>query len=96
MFPSSYFRIAYDELKKQNPMKADKEYIQTLKISCREGQATTHAVIRDLLCRKELLSVQAIEESIQSRRNIQPVTDVVVREPDLAAYDRLLCEVGVQ
>ena len=96
MFPTSYFRMAYDEFKRQNPLRADKEYIRTLKISCREGQATTHEVIRNLLCRKELLSVQAIEESIQSRRNVQPATDVVVREPDLAAYDRLLCEACVQ
>jgi ribosomal protein S21 len=90
MFPTSYFRMAYDELKRQNPFRADKEYIRILKIASSEGQATTHAVIRDLLSGKERLSADAIEQSIQSRRSIPPVTDVMVREPDLAVYDDLL------
>ncbi|MEK6572130.1 MAG: IS21 family transposase, partial [Bacteroidota bacterium] len=90
MFPSSYFRIAYDELKKQNPLRADKEYIRILKISSEEGELTTQSAIRKLLGEKELLNVQAIEQTIRSGRNIVSITDVTVNEPDLAAYDGLL------
>lgn len=93
MFPSSYFRIAYDELKKQNPLRADKEYIRILKISCEEGELTTQSAIRKLLGGKELLNARTIEQTIRSGRNVVPVTDVTVDEPDLSAYDGLL--VGV-
>lgn len=93
MFPSSYFRIAYDELKKQNPLRADKEYIRILKISCEEGELTTQSAIRKLLSGKELLNAQAIEQTIRSGRDVVSITDVTVDEPDLAAYDGLLAGV---
>ena len=41
MFPSSYFKMAYDELKRQRPMHADKEYVQILRIAAQDGEAAT-------------------------------------------------------
>jgi hypothetical protein len=92
MFPSSYFRTAYDELKKRNPLKADKEYITILKISSEEGELTAQSAIRELLRRGESLSAKAVNETIQSGRGVRCMTDVAVREVDLAAYDALLAE----
>ena len=93
MFPSSYFRVAYDELKRKNPLKADKEYIRILKISCEEGELTTQSAIRKLLSKNELLSAQAVEQTVRSGRDIVLMTDVTVHEPDLSAYDGLLAGV---
>ena len=93
MFPSSYFRVAYDELKRQNPLKADKEYIRILKISCQEGELTTQLAIRKLLDTKDLLNAKAVEEKVQSGRHCALMTDVIVQEPDLSAYDGLLAGV---
>lgn len=90
MFPSSYFRIAYDELKKRNPIRADKEYIRLLKISAEEGERTTQQAIRDLLSKNEPLSTPAIERAIETGREVPHMTDVTVTEPDLGVYDRLL------
>jgi hypothetical protein len=90
MFPSSYFRMAYDELKRLRPLQADKEYVQVLKISAYEGESTTQAAIKRLLSRPEPLSALAVQQEIQTQRIIDPVTDVTVADVDLANYDMLL------
>ena len=90
MFPSSNFRIAYDALKKQNPSRADKEYLKILKIASGEGEGVTQAAIGELLSEQEPFTAQGIEEIIQSGSRIRPAADVHVDEMPLAAYDVLL------
>ncbi len=90
MFPSSYFRMAYDELKRTRPLQADKEYIQILKIAAKEGETTTEVIIRELLLRSEPLSVLDLQSQIQSQWPIKSMTDVNVDDVDLMSYDLLL------
>ena len=90
MFPSSLFRIAYDALKHQNPMRADKEYLKILKIASGEGESVTQAAIGALLSEQEPFTAQGIEEIIRSGSRIRPATDVSVHEVPLTAYDALL------
>jgi len=90
MFPSSYFRMAYDELKRIKPLHADKEYIQILKIAAKEGESTTEVVLRGLLSKQDPLSVLDIQSQIQSQWLIKPMTDVTVHDVDLMTYDLLL------
>ena len=90
MFPSSHFRIAYDALKQQNPMRADKEYLKILKIASGEGESVTQAAIGALLSEQEPFTAQGVEEIIRSGLRIRPATDVSVHEIPLTAYDALL------
>ena len=90
MFPSSHFRIAYDALKQQNPMRADKEYLKILKIASGEGESVTQAAIGALLSEQEPFTAQGIGEIIRSGSRIRPATDVSVHEVSLTSYDALL------
>jgi len=90
MFPTSHFRMAYDALKKQGPLRADKEYLKILKLAAGEGESLTHAAIGELFAQEVSFSVQGVEAIMQSGSRIRPVTDVVIQEPSLAAYDALL------
>ncbi len=90
MFPSSYFKMAYDELKRIKPLHADKEYIQILKIAAREGESTTETVIRRLLLQQEPLSAMDVQTQVRSQWPSKPMTDVMVDEVDLMTYDALL------
>ena len=90
MFPSSYFRMAYDELKRLRPLQADKEYVQILKVAAEEGESTTQAVIRGLLLGSEPFSVLEVQKQIQSQWSMKSMTDVVVDDVDLMSYDSLL------
>ncbi len=90
MFPSSHFRIAYDALKQQNPMRADKEYLKILKLASGEGESVTQAAIGALLSEQEPFTAQGIEEIIRSGSRIRQATDVSVHEVPLTSYDALL------
>lgn len=90
MFPSSYFRMAYDELKRIKPLQADKEYLQILKIAAKEGESTTEVVLRGLLLKSEPLSVLDLQSQIQSQWLNKSMTDVNVDDVDLITYDLLL------
>jgi hypothetical protein len=90
MFPTSRFRMAYDALKNQDPLRADREYLKVLKIASGDGESVTHSAVDELLSKHEPLTVQGIERIIQSGSGARPVTDVTVHEVSLAAYDTFL------
>ena len=90
MFPSSYFKMAYDELKRQRPLHADKEYVQILKIAAHDGETVTQSALRWLLSRQESLSAAIVEQYVHARGVETPVIDVKVDDVSLVDYDALL------
>lgn len=90
MFPSSYFKMAYDELRRQRPLQADKEYVQILKIAALEGESVTQSALRWLLSRQEPLTPAIVKQYVKARNSITPITDVTVDDIRLIDYDALL------
>ena len=90
MFSSSYFRMAYDELKRTRPLQADKEYVQILKIAAQEGESTTEIIIRGLLSKQEPLRAVDAQRQVQSQWSMKSMTEVTVDDVDLMSYDLLL------
>lgn len=90
MFPSSYFKMAYDELKRQRPMHADKEYVQILKIAAHDGESVTQNALRRLLSRQESLTAAIVEQYVRARGAETRVIDVKVDDVSLVDYDALL------
>ena len=90
MYPSSYFRMAYDELKISQPFRADKEYLQILKIAATEGEDLTQNAIRFLLSRSKPIVADTIRQYLGDRSKIKPLTAVTVDHIPLQNYDVLL------
>lgn len=90
MFPSSYFKMAYDELKRQRPLHADKEYVQILRIAAHEGESATQSALRWLLSRQEPLTATIVEQYVHARGANAPIIDVKVDDVSLVDYDVLL------
>lgn len=90
MFPSSYFRMAYDYLKSNNPLRADKEYIAILYAAAKEGESLTESAIRHLFSQEEPLTAARIREIIAKKSKIAPITDIAIDKISLKAYDQLL------
>ena len=90
MYPSSYFRMAYDELKSSQPFRADKEYLQILKIAATEGENSTQNAIRSLLSQGNPITTDAIRDNLKNHSKIKPLTAVSVNNIDLKDYDVLL------
>lgn len=90
MFPSSYFKMAYDELKGQRPLHADKEYVQILKIAAQDGEATTQTALRWLLSRQEPLTAAIVQQYVRALGDKPQFIDVKVDDVSLVDYDALL------
>lgn len=90
MFPSSYFRIAYDDLKRRNPLRANKEYVGILSTANKEGENRTESAIRHLLSQEKPVTVESVRELVVENNSMPAITDVAIDAVSLKAYDELL------
>lgn len=90
MFPSSYFRMAYDYLKRENPLRANKEYVAILYLAHKEGEARTESAIRYLLSQEQPLSSERIRQMIAKENKLPSITDIAIDDISLETYDDLL------
>jgi transposase len=94
MFPGSYFRLAYDELKNtHSPKQAVREYLKILRMAAMENEAIVAGALSEL-CGSGGISVSAVEEILQSRQRPSQYDGVSITQVDLNIYDRLLMNEG--
>jgi len=91
LFPSSYFRMAYDLLTQEHGLKSGtKQYLKLLELAAKESETSVNETLRLFLSQNMPLSFEAVEAKVCSAQQPPPLTDVYIEEVDLAAYDRLL------
>ena len=91
LFPTSRFRMAYDELSSHHaPAKAAREYLRILKLAARENEAGVDNSLRYLLEHEQQISADAVEASLGSGKKPEKVTDVAIQKVCLDGYDQLL------
>jgi len=95
LFPTSYFRMAYDLLRKQNRRRAHKEYLQILYLAARESESEVNAVLRQLIELEELITAAAVKDRLGAPTAPAPITAVSVAEVNLSMYDVLLRQEAV-
>lgn len=90
MFPSSYFKIAYDLLKEQSPGKANKEYLKILNLAAKESEERTDNALKILINSTEDINFEAVEKIVKlENRHDSPFT-INISAVDLKIYDSLL------
>lgn len=95
MFPGSYFRLAYDELKKRHTQRqAVREYLKILRMAAMESETAVTAALAEL-CGRQPISACAVEQILNKQQSPSFATEVSITQVDLAAYDRLLLNEGV-
>lgn len=90
MFPSSYFRMAYDYLKRKNPLRSNKEYVAILYMAAKEGESVVESVIRHLLVQEKLLSAESVKQMIAEKTKLPLIPDITIDAISLKDYDELL------
>jgi transposase len=96
LFPTSRFRMAYDELKQHHAVsKASKEYLLILKLAAKESESAVDDALRFLFGRNRPISAETVENLLLSGQKPVPVTDVRISAVVLHAYDCLLGGVEV-
>lgn len=98
LFPTSRFRMAYDALKETMPNRCSKEYLKILKLAAERGEVQVDEVLRALLEGHEevVITAETIGEVLAKLDTIPAVTMVAVTQVDLASFDQLCTEMGVQ
>jgi hypothetical protein len=90
LFPSSLFRVAYDQLKRQYVGSADKQYLKILELAARENESLVEGAIGRLCDLAQAMSFEAVEALVLCGQKLAAPTAVRVDEVDLSAYDQLL------
>jgi len=92
LYPSSWFRIAYDWLRSNMALQANKHYVKILYYAAKEGQTVTESAIRYLVEHDKELTALNIKAQIDEQFKLPPVTDVSVNNNNLESYDTLFEE----
>jgi hypothetical protein len=90
LFPTSRFRLAYDELRAKRPASATKEYLRLLDLSAKQGESAVDSALAELLAHDQAISFEGVEAMVLSPRDRAFVMEVSVREANLLAFDELL------
>jgi len=89
LFPSSRFRMAYDELR-QRTSRCDQEYLKILELAAKHGEARVERSIADALDAERPITFEQIEQVVTSNDELASVREVEIDTIDLASYDELL------
>ena len=101
LFPSSVFRMAYDDLLMRPSPYADKEYLKILHLAARQSEVQVEASLRELLASEQPISASAVETMLgntsPSMNTYQMLVDgVQVELVDLKCFDVLFADKEVQ
>jgi hypothetical protein len=92
LFPSSHFRLAYDDLLMRQHSHADKEYLQILHLAAKESETQVEAALRELLGHEQPILAAAVEALLTSATAPAPITEVSVEAVDLSCFDVLFTD----
>jgi hypothetical protein len=91
LFPRLIFRVAYDELRRQQPAQAEREYIQLLKLAAGESEEGVAAVLRALIDGGAAVNSDRVREELRARvEQPRSALTVVIQPVSLQSYDQLL------
>lgn len=90
LFPSSFFRIAYDNLKKTIPKRCHKEYLKILHLAAKENEGLVEMAIKYLLNTDQAISFGSIEKLVVENQTPESARDVKIDPVNIYDYDALL------
>jgi len=95
LFPTSRFRIVYDDLKKRHSqLQATKQYLNILYLAAKESEAAVDDALRMMIDKNIAISDEQVEAIVQSSEPVPIATEVHIPAVDLTCYDQLLVEVA--
>jgi len=92
LFPNSHFRMAYDHLKKEQPINATKEYLKILQLAAKESESKVINALNILFDLEEPVSHELLCIFVFSKQSYDSSQEVCISNPNLKDYDNLLIE----
>jgi hypothetical protein len=95
LFPSTYFRLAYDFLRSRKSKDvANKEYLKILYLAARESEVKVETALRDLFKKEMTVSLEAVEGYVSSSEKNALYQQYRVDPVSIEQYDGLLSSEG--
>lgn len=92
LFPSSQFRLAYDQLQRMTPSRANKDYLAILHLAALEGESKVEDALRFLLGQACEVNVKEVKALLCVP--LPAVTDLEIPEVNLSVYNQLYEEMS--
>ena len=89
LFPTTTFRMAYDDLRMHQPGSSDRQYLQILNLAAKESQDKVQHALDSLIRKGERITALAIKETLQNEQPPAPY-HTHVEAVDLMGYDNLI------
>lgn len=92
LFPTSQFRIAYDLLREQNPLRADKEYLQILHTAAYDSEETVNKALQRMITQGQTPTAAEVSALVKwiEMNGTQEIVDPHISEINLEQYDQLI------
>ena len=90
LYPSSWFRKAYDWLSEYTPSKASKYYLEILYLAATVSEEGVEKAIKWLLDESEPISPDSINALLSSRATLPDPKQVHIQAVHLQSYDQLI------
>jgi hypothetical protein len=90
LFPTSRFRMAYDQLSRTNPARANKEYRGILHTAAKENETLVDECLRRMIDEETAITADAVKALVMTEPDLSAPRQVHVEAPNLATYDQLL------
>lgn len=90
MFPTSYFRMAYDILKEQSDSRANKEYLKILYLAAKGNEDLVNSSLRSLINSGVRISPEEVEKMVKSGNEAGIPEQPSIPPVSLNNYDALL------
>lgn len=91
LFPSTYFRLAYDFLKSTKTKEvANKEYLKILYLAARESESKVEEALKNLFKKEMSVSSEAVQDYVSSSEQNALYHQYHVEPVNIQQYDRLL------
>jgi hypothetical protein len=95
LFPTSRFRIAYDDLKQRHSQRmAAKQYLNILHLAARESETAVDDILRMMIDNDISICDEQVEALMRSSQPVAAATKVRIAAVELSCYDQLLEEVS--
>jgi hypothetical protein len=95
LFPTTYFRLAYDALHgKKAENTANKEYLKILYLAARESESGVDTALKTLVKKGSAISFEAVEAFVKSSQRPEVFHECHVDKVNVEQYDALLTGKG--
>jgi hypothetical protein len=91
LFPTSHFRMAYDELcLAHTPRVAAREYLKILQLAARDSEDAVNSALRLAIASNTAITCELIRSAIEAHQQLPAPTELNIETPDLNDFDSLL------